>query len=264
MVQWKYHFASIRLNGYYCESCPAGFTDFFRLARDILNIVVGGYSVKTYGCIRCPEDWYKHEMGDGSCKPCFGNAAGSILPSSELDLITYKASSTYGDKFSADKAATEDGYWCSESYSESPQYWWISFKKVGMGAEIVKITFEEIYPGAQYEFIASDTNECTKTGRTLISGTQEQINGQILENGKLHHCYGLKITNLPNTKKWGHLATLKRFRFFVRPPGNTNGLIGMDRCFCPDNYDFVDAEPWAAKCVQKKNTNGLDQDAEMN
>ena len=141
---------------------------------------------------------------------------GSILPSSELDLITYKASSTYGDKYSADKPATEDGYWCSERNPESPQYWWISFEKVGMGAEIAKITFEETYPGAQYEFFASDTNECTKTGRTLISGTQEQISRQIFENGKLHHCYGLKITNVPNTH-WGHLATLKGFRFFVCP-----------------------------------------------
>ena len=80
--------------------------------------------------------------------------------------------------------------------------------------EIVKIKFEEEYPGAQFEFFASDTNECTENGRILISGTREQINGKLFANGKPYHCYGLKITNLPNTI-WGRLATLKQFHFSI-------------------------------------------------
>ena len=145
--------------------------------------------------------------------------SGLILLGSELDLIpTYKASSTYKTSTSADKAATEDGYWCSERNSESPQYWWISFE--GVGEEIVKITFEEKYPGAQFSFFASDTNECTKDGRELINGTQEQINGNIFANGERYNCYGFKITNLPNTNKWGHLASLQQLQIFLlRPRG---------------------------------------------
>jgi len=121
----------------------------------------------------------------------------------------YNASSEYSSSYSPDKAAT-GGYWCSEKNAESPSFWWISFEQERV--EIVEIRFEEKYPGATFEFFASDTKECSETGRLLINGTRDEINGKIFANGERYHCYGLKITNLPKTR-WGRLASLKNFHF---------------------------------------------------
>merc|ERR1712142_1287766 len=149
---------------------------------------------------------------------------GSIVSSLTLDLNpTYSASSEWSKGWSADKAATAGGYWCSRRDPTTPVYWWLSIGDVE--EEIVKIAFEEEEfplatdalepPRAQFEFFASDTKACTRNGRELISGTRDEINEKIFANGRRYHCYGLKITNLPTTKNWGKLATLKNFRFYV-------------------------------------------------
>jgi len=138
-----------------------------------------------------------------------------VLPSTELDVTpNYSSSSSWSSSYSADKAAT-GGYWCSAKNSVPAAYWWISFEEVG--EEIVKIGFEEQYPGAQFEFFASHTTKCGNAGWKLISGTREKINEKMFPNGKRYRCYGLKITNLPSTI-WGRLASLKNFHFFVRRP----------------------------------------------
>jgi len=229
-------------NGYKCL-CPDGYIGFHCEETDECDPNPCGN-----GCF-CKD---KHLDFQCTCPP------GSIVPGSELDLVpTYKASSTYNTSTSADKAATEDGYWCSKNQASwlSTQYWWISFE--GVGEEIVKITFEEQYPGAEFEFFASDTNECTEDGRKLISGTREKINGRIFENGKLHHCYGLKITDLPETKR-GYLASLKHFQFFVRRDlceGQTcsgrGTCIGVDNdylCKCSDSYKGKNCEKKEVVC----------------
>ena len=46
-----------RLNGYYCESCPAGFAP-------------RGGGVETYGCSPCPVDTYKALDGEAGCVAC--------------------------------------------------------------------------------------------------------------------------------------------------------------------------------------------------
>merc|ERR1712142_592589 len=149
---------------------------------------------------------------------------GSIVSSLTLDLNpTYSASSEWSKGWSADKAATAGGYWCSRRDPTTPVYWWLSIGDVE--EEIVKIALEEEEfplatdalepPRAQFEFFASDTKACTRNGRELISGTRDEINEKIFANGRRYHCYGLKITNLPTTKNWGKLATLKNFRFYV-------------------------------------------------
>jgi len=164
-------------------------------------------------------DWsMKQEKTENAIKAGSGHRpAGSfkVLPSTELDVTAkYSSSSSYSSSYSADKAAT-GGYWCSAKNSEPPAYWWISFEE--KREEIVKIGFEEQYPGAQFEFFASNTKICSHGGWKLINGTREKINEKMFANGKRYRCYGLKITNLPTTK-WGGLASLKNFHFFVRRP----------------------------------------------
>merc|ERR1712142_609412 len=131
---------------------------------------------------------------------------GSIVSSLTLDLNpTYSASSEWSKGWSADKAATAGGYWCSRRDPTTPVYWWLSIGDVE--EEIVKIAFEEEEfplatdaqepPRAQFEFFASEAKACTRNGRKLISGTRDEINEKIFANGRRYHCYGLKITNLP-------------------------------------------------------------------
>ena len=142
-------------------------------------------------------------------------ASGQILRGSTLDLNpNFKASSRYSISYLAAKAAT-GGYWCSKKGAAQPAYWWIYFEQEQV--EIVEIRFHEVYAGATFEFFASNAKECsnTYTGRKLINGTRDEINGKIFVNGKRYHCYGLKITNLPTTTKWGKIATLQNFEFFV-------------------------------------------------
>ena len=79
--------------------------------------------------------------------------------------------------------------------------------------EIVSITFEEKYPAATFEFFATNTTECGKTGTELINGTRAEINQKTFKNGGSYYCYGLRITKLGDGKKYGDLASLSKFRF---------------------------------------------------
>jgi len=166
----------------------------------------------------------KDEPGDGS---------GSLQPGNKLYWdINLRANSTWSDSYAAEKAMKgEGGYWCSAKNDKAPVVWWISFKQ--QPVKILSIKFEEVYPGAEYEFFASDTsttlshqtpgfpsslvtNECDPDlDRTLLKGDLNQINGAIVENGQLNRCYGLKITKLGDGGKNGPLASLKNFQFFV-------------------------------------------------
>ena len=128
---------------------------------------------------------------------------------------TYQASSTYVNSWNptfdwrADKAVQQGSHWSSGPKAKVPVFWWISFKEEPV--EIVSIAFEEVFPGAQFEFFASNTTKA-EGGRKLISGTQKQINHVDFENGHFYRHYGFKIT------KFGQLnsVTLKNFDFFVR------------------------------------------------
>jgi len=164
----------------------------------------------------------------------------------------YKASSTWSRRYSAAKAsprAWHYNYWCSAEGAEPPLYWWIDFEEVKV--EIVRIAFGEWYPGAQFEFFASETKECSENGTRLISGTQEDIFGKTFANGKGYHCYGLKITNLPNTA-YGPLASLKDFQFFQPhdvPGVNSMWSNGKGRTICRRSHDFNCQSGCHFKCV---------------
>ena len=120
------------------------------------------------------------------------------------------ATSEYGNGFKADKALLGGGrYYCSKKNAGLPVYWWISFTETPV--EIVSIQFEEMYPGAEFEFFACDTKEFCKEGRVLINGAQKDITGKDFDNGQYYSCYGLKITKLGAHQ----YATLMNFRYFV-------------------------------------------------
>jgi len=149
---------------------------------------------------------------------------GTIQSGSELDIrVSYHSSSVWNNwrVFTAGRAV-EGGYWCSQRNDKAPLYWWILFKEKPV--EIVEITFEEVYPGAKFEFFA--TNSCGAkwisvgdTARTsLLDGTQAEISGKKIDNRQPFKCYGLKITKLAKTKKYGGLASVRNFHFQVRVP----------------------------------------------
>jgi len=150
---------------------------------------------------------------------------GSLLLGSNLNVtIKYDASSSWSHKYTAEKAMLwEGGYWCSRQ-SEEPVYWWMSFDKP---VTICEIRFEEIkaYSGAFFEFFGSD--ECGKTGTTLADGKSEEFRG-IFSNYRAYHCYGLRITRLRKTRKYGPLASIKNFRFRVRVRGFMDIFFGGD------------------------------------
>ena len=146
---------------------------------------------------------------------CFKNSIGSRgnILGSESDLtIEYSASSKWSSSYDAGHAAEGEGaYWCSDGGDEAPLYWWISFKEKPV--EIVTITFEEKYPGALFEFFGSSTEECAEKGTVLISGNKADINNRQFPNGRSYHCYGLKITKLAESSRYGRLASLTKFDF---------------------------------------------------
>jgi len=126
--------------------------------------------------------------------------------------ITYKASSSWGFWRGAAKAVEEGSYWCSAAEPEMPLLWWISSQQP---LEIVSVEFEEQYPGSEFEFFASESKECAKEGKKLISGNREKINGKDFSNGQSYHCYGLSVTKLVKTS-YGELASIKNFHFRIK------------------------------------------------
>ena len=129
------------------------------------------------------------------------------------------ATSEYGNGFKADKALLGGGgYYCSNRNAGLPVYWWISFTETPI--EIVSIQFEEMYPGAEFEFFASNTQTCGKEGKVLINGTQKEISGKDFDNGQYYHCYGFKITKLGANQ----YASLMNFQYFVLGKLNENIL----------------------------------------
>jgi len=137
--------------------------------------------------------------------------SGSIQRGSKLNLkMVNNASSVYGEKYAANKAIVEGGYYCSKKNAGLPVYWWMSFEESPV--EIVSIKFEEKYAGAEFEFFAcDDAKELCKRGRVLINGIQKEINGKEFDNGQNYHCYGLKITKLGAYQ----YASLMNFQYFV-------------------------------------------------
>ena len=122
------------------------------------------------------------------------NPTGFTTPGYNVEL-EISATSEYSHSYSAEKAV-RGGYWCSKQNAQLPVFWWIWFKEEPV--VIVSIMFEEIYGGAEFEFIASDTKECDENGKVLINGTRAMINEVEFENGQSHYCYGLKVTKLGN------------------------------------------------------------------
>lgn len=164
---------------------------------------------------------------------------GTIQPISKLDLqylgVHYHSSSVWKDssKYRAGRAVT-GGYWCSKRNDKAPLYWWISFEKKPV--EIVEITFEEVYPGAEFEFFATDMigGMCGESGTSLINGTQAEISGKKIENGQSYYCYGLTIRKLANTKKYGSLASMRNFHFQVRDKDDCEGQKCSGKGTCVD------------------------------
>jgi len=152
---------------------------------------------------------------------------GSLLLGSNLNVtIKYDASSSWSHKYTAEKAMLwEGGYWCSRRvWSKEPVYWWMSFDKP---VTISEIRFEEMkaYSGAFFEFFGSDA--CGKTGTAFAAGRSYQLKGT-LSNDRAYRCYGLRITRLPFTKKYGRLASIKNFRFRVLEKGFMDIFFGGD------------------------------------
>jgi len=122
----------------------------------------------------------------------------------------YRATSTYSEYYAAEKAEKiQNNYWCSAKGDDAPIYWRIFFPE--MTVQIVKVEFEEKYPGAEFEFFASNDAQNCNADEVLIRGNQEDINGIKFENDKSYPCYGLKITRLANTNSNGPLATVNNF-----------------------------------------------------
>ena len=83
-------------------------------------------------------------------------------------------------------------------------------------AKILSVEFEEVeaYEGAEFEFFASNSTDCSPE-KVLIKGNRDMINGIVFENGQLFSCYGLKITKVVDHKRYGNIAAIKNFQFFV-------------------------------------------------
>ena len=58
-----------RLNGYFCESCPAGF--------GVRDPGAGSHFLSSYGCHLCPVDTFKAKDGIGKCQSCGPDATTS-------------------------------------------------------------------------------------------------------------------------------------------------------------------------------------------
>lgn len=141
---------------------------------------------------------------------CLRACEGFVTLGKKAEL-EFKASSEYNNEYGA-KKAVKDGYWSSKRNAKPlPLYWWMSFKNEPVA--IVSIAFGEHwkYMGAEFEFIASDKEECDENGKVLIKGTQAEIYGAVFTNEQSYYCYGLKITKLG---RYGY-ASVKNF--YYRP-----------------------------------------------
>ena len=177
--------------------------------------------------------------------------SSSQLSDEEGSTIKFKASSSWRNKYNSSKAVKGGrSYWCSKKTDPAP-HWWISF--VAKPIEVVSIAFEEKYPGAEFEFFASSGKECAEDGTVLIKGTQAEISNEKFENGRRYHCYGLKITKLVQTKKYGALASLRNFQLTINHKddcnkhscsgnGNCIGHHFQNECECHAGFKGRDCE----------------------
>ena len=132
--------------------------------------------------------------------------------------MEFRSNSTWSDTYAAEEATKfKFNYWCSARGDNAPIYWQISFTEVQV--QIVRVEFEEQYPGAEFQFFASNDAQNCNVDEVLISGTREDINGIEFENDQSYPCYGLKIIQLANTK---NLASLKNFEFFLKGMYNSS------------------------------------------
>lgn len=168
--------------------------------------------------------------------------------------MEYRATSTYGKKYAAEKAMKGQlDYWCSAKEENAPIYWRISF--VEKPVKIIKIKFEEVYSGAEFQFFASNDPEKCNADEVLIEGTQEKMNGMKFKNDRFYHCYGLKITKPANTR----YGSLKDLEFFLQDDVNDceerncsgNGEcqdegINDYSCFCNSGYSGKDCQFYAS------------------
>ena len=130
--------------------------------------------------------------------------------------MEYHTNSRWSNRYDAEKAmkgADKPNYWCSARNGDLPIFWKISFGEVLV--QIVKVEFEEKYPGAEFKFFASNDALNCSAEKVLISGKKENINGIKFENDQSYSCYGLEITQLVNTNDYGPLASVKNFKFFM-------------------------------------------------
>jgi len=140
-------------------------------------------------------------------------SAGSTLRSDNIDILNFwipqfNSTSEYSSPHGAEKAVGNTGYWCSEKYAQLPVYWWIQFKK---SMEIVRIEFEEVYEGAEFEFFGCTDDDPSNNVTKLINGTSTDVNGKDFANGRPYDCYGLKFTKLGEK----NFASIKNFQFHV-------------------------------------------------
>ena len=135
--------------------------------------------------------------------------------------MEFRSDSTWSNTYAAEEATKFNlNYWCSARKDDAPIYWRISFTEVQV--QIVRVEFEEEYPGAEFQFFASNDAQNCNMDEVLISGTREDINGIEFENDQSYACYGLKIIQLANTKNYGPLASLKNFEFFLKGMYNSS------------------------------------------
>ena len=143
--------------------------------------------------------------------------------------MEFKASSEYNNEYGA-KKAVKGGYWSSKRNAKPlPLYWWMSFKNEPVA--IVSIAFGEHwkYMGAEFEFIASDKEECDENGKVLIKGTQAEIYGAVFTNEQSYYCYGSKITKLG---RYGY-ASVKNFYY---RPGKWCSTLVFENKSCRPNW----------------------------
>merc|ERR1712142_885867 len=157
-----------------------------------------------------------YNIGRYECKA--QNIAGSASAHTTLNVqgMEYHTNSRWSNRYDAEKAmkgADQPNYWCSARNDNLPLFWKISFGEVLV--QIVKVEFEEKYPGAEFQFFASNDALNCSAEKVLIRGKKENINGIKFENDQSYSCYGLEITQLVNTNNYGPLASVKDFKFFM-------------------------------------------------
>jgi len=196
-----------------------------------------------------------YNIGRYECKA--QNIAGSASAHTTLYVqgMEYHTNSRWSNRYDAEKAmkgADQPNYWCSARNGDLPIFWKISFGEVLV--QIVKVEFEEKYPGAEFQFFASNDALNCSAEKVLIRGKKENINGIKFENDQSYSCYGLEITQLVNTNDYGPLASVKNFKFFMTECDgnwvsgrNTNGCEEYgDKKYCKKGGDHY-GENWNLK-----------------